>query len=284
MVAGEQRADDGLTVDESVSQSSTATLQQGPASLPVAYQRMLQRDVHAPNSVDRVLISKMIRLTDASADYLYRDYTPTQALYEPDSRPDVEAAVRRALRIPSLESHVVSLESLRQVTTYLAGIASSADDVPLEDLVFGGTEERILARSTDWCTDLARAACVMLHVARAAARIVCLFDTAQAYSGHQVIEAHIDGSWVCADPVNGFVYEKSDGTPASALDLMRERRSSSSNRNGLFRAVFLVNYNPMEASTYDFTESGANAYYLSILTQSSAGWPGGLRWLHGEDG
>ena len=52
----------------------------------------------------------------------------------------------------------------------------------------------------------------------------------------------------------------------------------------IFRDVFLVNYNPMEASTYDFTESRANAYYLSILNQSSAGWPGGLRWLHGEDG
>lgn len=260
------------------------SLQQGSGSLPIAYRRMLQLDVHAPNSVDRVLISKMIRLNETSANYLYRGYTPTQALYEPGSRPDLESAVRRALKIASLKSHVVSLESLRQVTTYLAGIASSADDVPLEDLVFGGTEERILARPTDWCTNLARAACVMLHIAGAAARIVCLFNTARAYSGHQVIEAHLEGSWVCADPVNGFVYEKSDGRPASALAVMRERRASPSNRNGLFRAVFLVNYNPMMASTYHFTESRANAYYLSILNESSAGWPGGLRWLHGEDG
>ena len=226
----------------------------------------------------------MIRLTESSANYLYRDYTPTQALYEPGSRPEVEIVVRRALKIPNLESHVASLESLRQVTTYLAAIASRAEDTPLEDLVFGGTEERVIARPTDWCTDLARAACVMLHIAGAAARIVCLFNTARAYSGHQVIEARIDASWVCADPVNGFVYEKSDGTPASALDVMRERRASPDNCNALFRAVFLVNYNPMMASTCDFTESAANAYYLSILNQSSAGWPGGLRWLHGEDG
>ena len=284
MVAGDQPADDGLNADESVTRSSTLAFLQGPASLPIAYQRMLQRGVHAPNSVDRVLISQMIRLTEASADYLYRDYTPTQALYEPGSRPGMETAVRRALKIPNLESHVATLESLRQITTYLADIASSADDVPLDELVFGGTEERIIARPTDWCTDLARAACVMLHVAGAAARIVCLFDTVRAYSGHQVIEAYVEGSWVCADPVNGFVYQQGDGTPASALDVMRERRTSSGKQNGLFRAVFLVNYNPMQASTYDFTESRANAYYLSILTQSSAGWPGGLRWLHGEDG
>jgi len=252
--------------------------------LPTAYQRMLQRDVHAPNSVDRVLISQMIRLTEASADYLYRDYTPTQARYEPGSRPQLESAVRCALKIPSLESHVASLDSLRQITTYLATIASSAAAVPLVDLIFGGTEERILARPTDWCTDLARAACVMLHVAGAAARIVCLFDTVRAFSGHQVIEAYIDGSWVCADPVNGFVYEKSNGSPASTLDVIRQRHAASRKLIGLFRAVFLVNYNPMMASTCDFNESRVNAYYLSILNQSSAGWPGGLRWLHGEDG
>jgi len=273
-----------MTLDRTADQSSIKALQVGPGSLPIAYRRMLQRDVHAPDSVDRVLISRMVRLTEASAGFLYRDYTPTHAIYEPGSRPEVEAAVRRARKIPSLESHVASLESLRLVTNYLSGTASGADDVPLQDLVFGGTEERIIARPTDWCTDLARAACVMLHVAGAAARIVCLFDTAQAYSGHQVIEAYVEGSWVCADPVHGFVHERSDGTPASALDVMRERRASPDNRNALFRAVFLVNYNPMMASTCDFTESRVNAYYLSILTQSSAGWPGGLRWLHGEDG
>ena len=260
--------------------------------MPVAYQRMLQRDVHAPNTVDRVLTNKMIRLTEASADYLYRDYTSVQALYEYGSRPEMESAVRLALKTQCLESHVVSLESLRRVIVFLASIASSADDIPLHDLIFGGTEERITARPTDWCTDLARAACVMLHIAGAAARLVCLFNTARAYSGHQVIETYIDGSWVCADPVRGYAFKRSDGKPASALDVMRERTNSHSTtstnasprkHNDLFRAVFIVNYNPLLSSTYDFTESKANAYYLSILNESSSGWPDGLRWLHGED-
>ena len=145
-----------------MSQSSTPALQQGPASLPVAYQRMLQRDVHAPNSVDRVLISQMIRLTEASADFLYREYTPTKALYDRGSRPELESAVKRVLQIPDLESYAVSHESLHQIVKFLARIASRADEVALEDLIFGGTEERILTRPTDWCTDLARAACVML--------------------------------------------------------------------------------------------------------------------------
>ena len=253
---------------------------------------MLQRDLHAPNSVDRVLISKMTRLTEASADFLYRDYTPTQARYEPGSRPEMEVAVRRALQTPTLDSCSASLKSLRRIVTFLAQTASTADGIAPEDLIFGGTEERIAARHTDWCTDLARAACVMLHIAGAAARLVCLFDTARAYSGHQIIEAYVEGSWVCADPVHGRIFERSDGRPASALDVVRERTESHASATtnpsprqsiGLFRDVFLVNYNPMLASVYDFTESKANAYYLSILNESSAGWPAGLRWLHGED-
>jgi hypothetical protein len=281
-----------MAPDHSLDQPSPELLQQGPGSLPIAYQRMLKRGLHAPNSVDRVLTSKMTRLTEASAGYLYRDYTPTQALYAPGSRPELELAVKRALQVTDLASYTATLDSIHQIVKCLAQIASRADDVPLEDLVFGGTEEQVIVRPTDWCTDLARAACVMLHVAGAAARIVCLFDTARAYSGHQVIEAHIDGSWVCADPVRGYVLEAANGKPASALDLMRERSasrgtSSTAGSKGLnrdlFREVFLVNYNPTLAPTFDFTESRANAYYLSILTESSAGWPAGLRWLHGED-
>ena len=91
-----------VTREQSPGQRALATLNQGPGSLTVAYQRMLQRDLHAPNSVDRVLISKMTRLTEASADFLYRDFTPTQARYEPGSRPEMEVAVRRALQTPGM--------------------------------------------------------------------------------------------------------------------------------------------------------------------------------------
>ena len=45
----------------------------------------------------------------------------------------------------------------------------------------------------------------------------------------------------------------------------------------------IVNYFVWEADRYDFTVSGLNPYTRSILEQSMRGWPGGLRWLHGED-
>ena len=50
-----------------------------------------------------------------------------------------------------------------------------------------------------------------------------------------------------------------------------------------FRGAAIVNYFVWEADQYDFTVSALNAYTRSILEQSVRGWPGGLRWLHGED-
>ena len=260
--------------------------------MPVAYQRMLRHDVHALKSVDRVLMREMIRLTESSADYLYCNYTPTEALYEPGTRPEMELVVQHALSASGQDSSAAGLDTLRQIVTFLSQIALSADDIHPRELVFGGTEESIVTRRTDWCTDLARAGCVMLHIDGVAARLVCLFDTVRAYSSHQIIEANIDGSWACAGPVRGCVFQHSDGRPASARDLVNDQSiaidtiadaAAAEAYNGLFSNVFLVNYSPELFTDYDFTESKADAYNLSILDESLAGWPAGLRWLHGED-
>ena len=37
-----------------------------------------------------------------------------------------------------------------------------------------------------------------------------------------------------------------------------------------------------DSDTYDYTVTGLNEYYRAILTMANKGWPGGLRWLHGE--
>lgn len=50
-----------------------------------------------------------------------------------------------------------------------------------------------------------------------------------------------------------------------------------------FRFAAIVNYFVWEADRYDYAVSGVNDYYASILAMARKGWPGGLRWLHGED-
>ena len=274
------------------SASETDSLERGPASLPVAYQRMLERDVHERGSVDRKLVQQMIRLTAHSANYLYRSYTPTEARYRPGTRPAMELAVRDLLDSRGEESLSAHMGHIRRIVSFLSCIADAGDDVPPSKLVFGGTEEKILERKTDWCTDLARVGCVMLHVAGVPARLVNLFNTCAAYSGHQIVEAYVDGGWACVDPVHGHVFLRSDGSPASAYDMMHDRSIARRTINNtpradsyfnLFRHVFLVNYSPLDSERYEFTESIADSYNLGVLENSYAGWPTGLKWIHGED-
>jgi hypothetical protein len=52
---------------------------------------------------------------------------------------------------------------------------------------------------------------------------------------------------------------------------------------GLFGAVGIVNYWACEHEQYRYTITGIDARYRRILGESSRGWPGGLRWLFGED-
>ena len=87
--------------------------------------------------------------------------------------------------------------------------------------------------------------------------------------------------WACAGPVRGYVFQHSDGRPASARDLVNDQSiaidtiadaAAAEAYNGLFSNVFLVNYGPELFTDYDFTESKADAYNLSVLDESLAGW------------
>lgn len=48
-------------------------------------------------------------------------------------------------------------------------------------------------------------------------------------------------------------------------------------------AAGISNYFCRDAKTFDYTVTGMNEYYLSILSMADQKWPGGLRWLHEED-
>ena len=162
---------------------------------------MLAGDAHAPGSVDRVLSQRMIRLDPATADYLYGSYTPTTLRYRPGSRPELERFLRAATAGATDPEEIVD-----GIARWCADIAEAADDLSLDDLRMGGAEEAIVERGTDWCTDMSRVGCVLCQVAGLPARLVCLFNTTAAYSGHVIVEVLRQGRWGCVDVVNGVVY------------------------------------------------------------------------------
>ena len=251
-----------------------------------AYEVMLAGDANAPGSVVRVLSQRMLRLHAATADYLYTSYTPTTLCYQTGSRPELERFLVEATAGATNPEEIVD-----GIARWCADIAQAADDLSLDDLRLGGAEEAIVKRGTDWCTDLSRVGCVLCQVAGMPARIVYLFNTTAAYSGHAIVEVLRQGRWGCVDVVNGVVYRHADGAPASTWDLKLAPDLIAAHRRlhggygspAQFLGAAIVNYFVWEADRYDFTVSGLNAYTRSILEQSIRGWPGGLRWLHGED-
>lgn len=258
---------------------------QGLDQFGKAYRAMLDGDSHAPGSVDRVLAEQMVGLCNETAEFLYQRFTPTSVSYRQGTRPQLERIAER-WSAPGTDAESV----VAGVAEFCSQIGRGADNDDLDAVIVGGTEEEIIDRRFDWCTDVARVGCILCQVASVPARLVNLADTGRAYSGHVLIEAFRGGTWGTVDTSTNVVYRQADGRPATTWQLMNEPscieacgRGKCYSTPGQFRAACIANYPVADHRRYTYTTSKVNAYYRSILEESARGWPGGLRWLHGED-
>lgn len=262
-------------------------LYQGISQFGRAYRIMLENDTHAPESVDRALMERMIRLCPETAGYLYEAYTPVHVGYRQDARPELEGYVAKA----TTASHTDE-ERIEGIVGFCAALCKLVEDETLDEMRVGGIEEEIISRGSDWCTDLARVGCALCQVAGFPARLAAMFDTTRAYSGHEIIEVYRGGRWGAADPTYGTVYRDARGNPLSVWELAHAPNVVKAHWSGdrdvsvrmrQFENAAIVNYFVWECREYDYTVGTVNSYYRSILSMSLQGWPGGLRWLHGED-
>jgi len=250
-----------------------------------AYRAMFENDCHADGSVDRVLLENMILLSPETMGYLYGEYTPIQVRYGGGSRPELERHVAEATARCSSDEERVS--GIMEFCSELG--AKVAED--LDAMLVGGTEEAIIRRGSDWCSDVARVGCALCQVAGFPARLVYLADTRRAYSGHAIIEAHRNGFWGASDAITAVVYRHPNGRPASTWELQGHpqlievhRKSSDPYAEAeQFMNAAISNYFVWDREHYDYAVSPINGYYRSILEMANGGWPGGLRWLYGED-
>ena len=259
----------------------------GAGAIDGAYRVMMEHDAHAPGSVDRVLAAGMVKLCSETAEVLYSSFTPLEVRYAGRSRPRIEAI------LDSICSRAFDVEQrLEAIAEFTMGLGDGAEQC-LDAIRIGGTEEEIVERRSDWCTDVARVACVLSQVDGYPCRLAYLFDLDHAYSGHVIVEAHCSGRWGALDPSTGTVFRAADGLPASIWESMRESGSEEGQNRSMktpcftpvcSRAAGIANYSVWESHRYDYTVTGLNGYYSSILDMAGKGWPGGLRWLHGENG
>ncbi len=259
---------------------------QGIGQFGKAYKFMFENDPHCPGSVDRVLFENMTRVCSETSDCLYKEYTPTRSFYEQGTRPKLQHYVQEVTA--GCHSDEECIEAMSEFTSGLRENASG----DLNTILFGGTEEEIITRGSDWCPDVARVGCVLCQVAGFPSRMVYLIDPDKAYSGHAIIEVYRAKVWGAVDTLTNVVYRHSTGEPASTWDLMNNPQLIECHWRGestpyttvdQFREAAVSNCFVWRWWDYDYTVSRINDYYRSILEMSDQGWPGGLRWLRGED-
>jgi len=258
----------------------------GRRQLPLPYRTLFDNDPHPVGSIDRELWDSMVRLCPATASQLYQSFTPTRVSYRPGTRPGLERIIR-ALGLADRSEE----ERVAAIVRFASGLAP-APPIGVEDRRFGGSEEEIVTRGSDWCTDVARVACGLCQVAGLPSRLVILEDTGRAYSGHTIVETWRTGTWGAVDAVGNVLYRTEVGTPATTWDLMSrphllDAQPVGSAAAGARRAQFswaaIANYPLGALDSVDYSVGAINQYYRTILTMSEQGWPGGLRWLFGED-
>ena len=263
------------------------SLYQGISQFGPAYEIMLDNDTHAIGSVDRVLIEKMIGLCPETVNYLYTEYTPTTTSYSKGTRPVLEGYIGMTSSGKSSDE-----ERIEAVARFTFNIQPESD-TSIDSMLFGGTEEDIIARGSDWCTDVARVGCALCQIMNIPSRMIYLADIEKPYHGHAVIEAFRSGVWGVVDCVTNVVYRHPDGQPATTWDLMNNPhlveahyrgRSTYYTNNGQFRYAAISNYFIWDQKDYDYSVSKVNEYKRTVLEMSDKGWLGGLRWLHNEDG
>jgi hypothetical protein len=259
---------------------------QGLNQFGPAYRLLLENDPHPPGSVDRVLMLSMIRVCEQTAGYLYGPFTDARVPYSPGTRPVLESVATEIRRTDPKDEAFV--EGVARCASRLSDISPQG----LDELKFGGSEEELLVRGSNWPTDVARVAAALLQVSGLPARIVFLADTDRPYSVHALVEVRREDRWGAVDPLANVVYRWEDGLPAKVWDLMRNptllvahyrEGSLSYTKPSQFRAAAVANYPLGEIDRFNYSTGGVTDYYRPILEMADQGWPGGLRWLHSED-
>jgi len=230
-------------------------------------------------------MEEMVKLCPETVDFLYSSYTSVEVQYEKGIRPELESYIQ------NITSEASDWDVVERIAQFTSSLQEKAEQ-DLDKVQVGGMEEEIIERGSDWCTDLARVGCVLCQVAGFPSRLIALINPKKAYCGHVIIEVYRTGVWGAVDPTTNVIYRYQNGKPATTWQLMNDPKlveqhyrdeSTPYTSPDWFREAAITNYFVWRWKEYDYTASGVNDYYRSILEMSEKGWPGGQRWLHGED-
>ncbi len=237
-----------------------------------------ENDVHAPGTVDSVLLDEMIKLVPETVDYLYSDYTPLAVKYRKGERPYLERVVESAGEGTDPVAMAKALmDFCHNIPSRFPTPEKSTNSGfwTIDTTLFGGAEEELIKRGTEICTELSRVLCVLAQIAGMPARLVYLFDMERRNWGHGVTEIYVPttSNWAVFDATSNVCYPMPDGRLASAWDLRQRPEIVTAHPEcgrrpyvspAFYKCSAVANYSVWDRGRYDYSWNPINDYYRKI--------------------
>ena len=241
---------------------------------------MLKNRIFAEGSVDAVLQDEAILIDTSNVEELYKPPIIEKYNFEKlgDERPLLKHFSEQILR--KSKDKLDFLYNLAQFTSSMANIFPIKHQpnykfYPFpDDYFWGGTEEMLITKGTDWCGEVARVFCALAQMAKIPTRIVY---TSSDNDGHVINESYLNDRWILVDSTNGIIY-KSENAFINASDFLLNKSTAESilklytdyyySNIEFFKYIGISEYVLSDSSRYDYKISFCNEYYRDALKNS----------------
>ena len=237
---------------------------------------LMENRIFGKNTVDAVIQDSPVLLAQGTNSFLYRE--PNVFRFQFD------AYTQRRIILTTIAKSLVDngmdeMHKIHKVTFFTSKMAElfplphEANELayPSPDAYFwGGTEEMLITKGTDWCGEVARVFCALTQALRIPSRIVYTFgDT----DGHVLNECFVNNQWVLVDPTNNIIYQ-AEGCYYSAWNVISSldefERLFGNNKAyycapEYFKYVAVSEYMLVEAEKYSYRIAFCNDYYRKAL-------------------
>lgn len=238
--------------------------------------RMLENRIFADGTVDAVLQDKAVLLTAETVTGLY--CAPCYDTYRfgvlQKQRPLLwgiaqavtAGQVQEMEKVQAIAKYTAELETQFPIAHEPNQKFYSAPD----EYFWGGPEELLITKGSDWCGEVARVFCALTQCARVPSRIVYTFSESD---GHVMNECYVDEQWILVDATNNFIYT-GGGRAYNASGMLLEKESFAAMLSGysgyysqseFFRYVGIAGYILAEAASYSYKVSFCNDFYRARL-------------------
>lgn len=173
---------------------------------------LVKNSIYSKGTVDAVLMEKQVKLNKETILFLYEKYTPLSVNYIKGSRPFLEKIVNtetkpcsndieRCLRLSKWCRKIEDTFPMKQKSN-----SSGFYEKPAQ-FFWGGTEEEIIKKGSDWCNEVARVHCILCQIAGIPARLVYIYSKSGI---HVCSEVFISKKWSFFDITSQKYYRIKD--------------------------------------------------------------------------